>query len=38
MLLRAVLTALALALLAQPALAGERLLKLRQYTFQCACT
>ena len=33
--LRAVLSALVLALLTQPAIASEKLLKLRAYTFQC---
>jgi hypothetical protein len=33
--LRAVLPAVALVLLVQPALAGEKLLKLRAYAFQC---
>jgi hypothetical protein len=32
---RAALSVLMLGLLVQPALAGEKLLKLRQYTFQC---
>jgi hypothetical protein len=32
---RAVLSALVLAAFVQPAVAGEKLLKLRQYTFQC---
>ena len=36
--LRAVLTVVSLLLLVQPALASERLLKLRQYTFQCGGT
>ena len=35
MLLRAALTIVTLIALLQPALASERLLKLRQYTFQC---
>jgi hypothetical protein len=38
MLLRAALTIVTLIALLQPALASERLLKLRQYTFQCSGT